>query len=157
MQIRNSTRCCQSLFMSITITSHLVPSLERREWAETSQKTCQNCFVFRLRDYGFDKTSGLPRISLRCIIRVVSVRFHQHIIMYGSRIITVLLLSCILIMVLRGQSPNRPDSVQKILKDVIVTASHRNEAIPSQQLRGKELQRMNSLNVADALRYFSGV
>ncbi len=60
-------------------------------------------------------------------------------------------------MVLWSQTRNRPDSIQKLLRDVIITASHRNEAIPSQQLRGKELQRMNSLNVADALRYFSGV
>lgn len=49
------------------------------------------------------------------------------------------------------------DSLQQ-LKEVIVTArSYQKEVIPVQQLSGHELQRLNSHNIADALRYFSGI
>lgn len=51
---------------------------------------------------------------------------------------------------------NRLDSIQQ-LNEVIVTANRFNEVIPSQKLTGKELENLNSLSVADALRYFSGV
>lgn len=41
---------------------------------------------------------------------------------------------------------------------MIVTArNYQKEVIPVQQLSGKELQRLNSHNIADALRYFSGI
>ena len=43
------------------------------------------------------------------------------------------------------------------LNEVIVTANRFTEVIPSQKLTGKELQGLNTLSVADALRYFSGV
>ncbi len=44
------------------------------------------------------------------------------------------------------------------LKEVVVTASLPTVAtIPAQTLKGKELQRLNSNTIADALRYFSGV
>ena len=43
------------------------------------------------------------------------------------------------------------------LNEVIVTANRFTEVIPSQKLTGKELEGLNSLSVADALRYFSGV
>ena len=49
-----------------------------------------------------------------------------------------------------------PDSVA--LPEVQVTAIRpHNETIPAQILDGKELERLNSNSVADALRYFSGV
>lgn len=49
------------------------------------------------------------------------------------------------------------DSLQQ-LEEVIVTArSYQKEVIPVQQLSGNELQRLSSHNVADALRYFSGI
>ena len=49
------------------------------------------------------------------------------------------------------------DSLQQ-LEEVVVTArSYQKEVIPVQQLSGKELQRLNSHNIADALRYFSGI
>lgn len=48
------------------------------------------------------------------------------------------------------------DSVQ--LREVVVEGFRsREEIIPMQSLEGVELERMNSLNVADALRYFAGV
>lgn len=43
------------------------------------------------------------------------------------------------------------------LNSVTVTARRHNEVIPAQTLQGDELRRLNSQNVADALRYFSGV
>lgn len=52
---------------------------------------------------------------------------------------------------------SRLDSLQQ-LEEVIVTArSYQKEVIPVQQLSGNELQRLSSHNVADALRYFSGI
>lgn len=43
------------------------------------------------------------------------------------------------------------------INEVIVTANRYTEVIPSQKLTGKELESLNTLSVADALRYFSGV
>lgn len=49
------------------------------------------------------------------------------------------------------------DSLQR-LEEVVVTAQrYRKEVIPVQQLNGLQLQRLSSHNVADALRYFSGI
>ncbi len=54
----------------------------------------------------------------------------------------------------RAQS--RMDSLQH-LREVVVKAERQQGVIPSQRLSGKELQRLNSMNVADALRFFAGV
>ncbi len=44
------------------------------------------------------------------------------------------------------------------LPEVMVTARRpKEEIIPAQRLSGRELERLNSHSVADALRYFSGV
>lgn len=51
---------------------------------------------------------------------------------------------------------NLTDSVHRLQEVIVVSKSMRN-VIPSQQLQGEELQRMNSFSVADALRYFAGV
>lgn len=53
----------------------------------------------------------------------------------------------------------QPDSSRtKDLREVSVTAPRGNrEVSPGQQLKGAELQRLNSQSVADALRYFSGI
>lgn len=48
------------------------------------------------------------------------------------------------------------DSVTN-LRQLEVTAQSYEEVIPAQRLTGEELEQMNSLSVADALRYFSGV
>ena len=48
------------------------------------------------------------------------------------------------------------DSIQHLDEITVVAKSFR-EVIPSQKLSGKELQKLNSHSVADALRYFSGV
>ena len=48
------------------------------------------------------------------------------------------------------------DSIQRI-NEVVVTANRYKEVIPSQSLKGVELENMSSLSVADAIRYFSGV
>lgn len=54
------------------------------------------------------------------------------------------------------QHVSRLDSVHR-LNEVVVLGSSRHSVIPSQQLQGEELQRLNSLSVADALRFFAGV
>ena len=55
-----------------------------------------------------------------------------------------------------ASAQNKLDSIQQ-LNEIVVTANRFNEVIPSQKLTGKELENLNSLSVADALRYFSGV
>ena len=51
---------------------------------------------------------------------------------------------------------NRLDSLQQ-LQELTVSASRRTEVIAPQKLSGDELEKLNSLSVADAIRYFSGV
>lgn len=51
---------------------------------------------------------------------------------------------------------SRLDSIQHLDEITVVAKSFR-EVIPSQKLSGKELQKLNSHSVADALRYFSGI
>lgn len=51
---------------------------------------------------------------------------------------------------------SRLDSIQR-LSEVVVVGNVQRSVIPSQQLQGEELQRLNSLSVADALRFFAGV
>ena len=50
----------------------------------------------------------------------------------------------------------RLDSINS-LQEVVVQGERQQGVIPFQQLKGKELQQLNSLNVADALRFFAGV
>ena len=58
--------------------------------------------------------------------------------------------------VMAAQGREMPDSI--LLPQVEVTAVRPDkEVIPAQRLDGEELRRLNSLSVADALRYFSGV
>lgn len=53
-------------------------------------------------------------------------------------------------------SQSKLDSIQ-LLEEVVVTARSYKEVIPAQTLKGQELRKLNSLSVADAIRYFSGV
>lgn len=50
----------------------------------------------------------------------------------------------------------KTDSLQH-LPEVVVTADAPKEVIPGQKLSGKELEKLSSFSVADAIRYFSGV
>lgn len=50
----------------------------------------------------------------------------------------------------------RLDSLQQ-LQEVVVTAKVQEDVIPAQTLSGSELKRLNTVSVADAIRYFSGV
>lgn len=54
------------------------------------------------------------------------------------------------------EAQSRLDSLQH-LDEVVVTAKPYKEVIPAQRLNGLQLERLNTHNVADALRYFSGV
>jgi len=49
------------------------------------------------------------------------------------------------------------DSVQKISESYVVAYRPPEKIVPAQTLQGEELKKLNSLSVADAVRYFSGV
>ena len=49
------------------------------------------------------------------------------------------------------------DSVQRVREIVVVSRPAMREVVPSQKLNGEQLERLNTLSVADALRYFSGI
>lgn len=52
---------------------------------------------------------------------------------------------------------SRIDSLQHVAEVVVTSKLTFREVIPSQQLKGKELERLSAHSVADAMRYFSGV
>ncbi len=51
----------------------------------------------------------------------------------------------------------RIDSLQHVSEVVIISKLTFREVIPSQQLKGEELERLSAQSVADAMRYFSGI
>jgi len=71
----------------------------------------------------------------------------------SKRITSIVIL---LILCLAAYPQSKLDSLQH-LKEVVITSKPFQEVIPSQKLTGKELERLSSHNVADALRYFAGV
>ena len=56
-----------------------------------------------------------------------------------------------------SQPARHMDSVQHVQEVVVTSRLTFREVIPSQQLKGPELERLSALSVADAMRYFSGV
>ena len=50
-----------------------------------------------------------------------------------------------------------PEMPEDTLSEVVVTADRIREIVPAQKLAGRQLERLRSNSVADALRYFSGV
>lgn len=66
------------------------------------------------------------------------------------------LLCCVALCAPASVLPEYPDSVRLSEVEVVATRSNE-ETIPAQRLAGEELSRLNSHNIADALRYFSGV
>jgi len=67
------------------------------------------------------------------------------------------LIACTTVMPLAAQTASRMDSMQHVGEVVVTSKLVFREVIPSQKLGGKELQRLSTQSVADALRYFSGV
>ena len=51
----------------------------------------------------------------------------------------------------------RSDSLQHVKEVVVTSRLVFREVVPSQKLSGKELERLSSYSVADAMRYFSGI
>jgi outer membrane cobalamin receptor len=51
----------------------------------------------------------------------------------------------------------RSDSLQHVKEVVVTSKLVFREVVPSQKLSGKELERLSSYSVADAMRYFSGI
>ena len=76
---------------------------------------------------------------------------------YANRVIILFLtLLASFVDVLADENKSYPDSID--LDEVAVVARFpHNEVIPVQRLSGEQLQKLNSLSVADALRYFSGI
>lgn len=54
-------------------------------------------------------------------------------------------------------APAPPDTVGRQLDELVVTGHQEKEVIPVQTLSGEELNRLNANNIADAMRFFSGV
>lgn len=73
--------------------------------------------------------------------------------MYFKTIVFTALLSNLFLCV---AAQHKLDSLQR-LKEVVIVSKPFQEVIPSQKLSGQTLERLSSHNVADALRYFSGV
>lgn len=67
---------------------------------------------------------------------------------------TVILLACTI--GVKAQT-SQLDSIQTIDEVVITSRLTQREIVPAQSLQGKDLERLNSQSVADALRYFSGM
>jgi len=57
----------------------------------------------------------------------------------------------------RQQQYSRFDSIQHVDEVVVTSRYNHKEVIPSQTLTGQQLEKLNTLSVADALRYFSGI
>lgn len=76
--------------------------------------------------------------------------------MYCIRISGILFSLFLLTVVPSAKSQSRLDSLQ-YLDEVVVTAKSYKEVIPAQRLTGEDLRTLNSLSVADAIRYFSGI
>ena len=57
----------------------------------------------------------------------------------------------------KARITGRMDSMQHVNEVVITSKLTFREVIPSQKLGGKDLQRLSSYSVADAMRYFSGI
>ena len=49
------------------------------------------------------------------------------------------------------------DSIQHVREIVVVSKPAMREVVPSQKLKGEQLEKLNTQSVADALRYFSGI
>lgn len=67
-------------------------------------------------------------------------------------------LLCFVFSVSYGQmKKSRLDSIQNVAEVVVMSRLTFREVIPSHTLNGEQLKRLNSHNVADALRYFAGL
>src|SRR5574344_697599 len=52
---------------------------------------------------------------------------------------------------------NMSDTIHHIREVVVTSKATYREVIPTQRLNGKQLKRLNSQSIADAMRYFAGV
>ncbi|MHC5308623.1 TonB-dependent receptor [Myroides sp. LJL116] len=69
--------------------------------------------------------------------------------------LTLILTLCLLFLSNKFHGQNSLDSITT-LKEIVISKDPFKEIIPVQTLTGENLQKLNTLNVADALRYFSG-
>jgi outer membrane receptor protein involved in Fe transport len=65
---------------------------------------------------------------------------------------------CVICVLLRAPLNAQIDSAKVYeIRAVEITTSQQNAVIPAQKLTGETLHRLNSLSIADAIRYFSGI
>lgn len=76
--------------------------------------------------------------------------------MYLLKTKNQLLIAALLSIFQFAQAQSKLDSLQH-LEEVVVMAKSFKEVIPAQKLSGENLKALNSLSVADAIRYFSGI
>ncbi len=78
--------------------------------------------------------------------------------MNAKKVVTIILFYLLMAYPLyAGAVVSEPvDSGGTMLDSLVVTAAPNQSTIAGQQLSGKELDRLSALNVADAVRYFSG-
>lgn len=70
---------------------------------------------------------------------------------------TIILLATVTSLWAQPSLRSRFDSIQHVEEVVVVSQYNHKEVIPSQTLSGKQLEKLSTLSVADALRYFSGI
>lgn len=77
--------------------------------------------------------------------------------MYRKTLYNVLMICVLTFLCMNAYPQSRLDSLQHLSEVVITAKTYQKEVIPVQQLSGTQLQNLSSHNVADALRYFSGI
>lgn len=126
---------------------------------KTSQKTCHYVLVL----YALEERAANCFVCfcvLQRIIPAIDCTFLPCRNMNQQRMFIVCLWVVMLPVLLFAQETTVADSVGKEFRIDEVTVSARpleKDVILPQRLRGEELERMNALSVADAIRYFSGV
>lgn len=130
MRIRNSTRCCES---------------PARKELSIKVTDCQSIGkAFKLRD----ESENLPlRLSYAC-----GTTGTNEMNRLTKTLISIL--CALFCLTSRAEAPADTTGLREVQ---VLGVRQRSEVIPVQSLGGKELQRLNSHSVADAMRYFSGV
>ncbi|WP_181044066.1 TonB-dependent receptor [Apibacter adventoris] len=76
---------------------------------------------------------------------------------YNSTIFLIFLCICIPCLIVFSQEKKDTTQILEIPEVISIGKIEKNAIIPYQKLEGKELETLNSLSVADALKFFSGV
>ena len=70
----------------------------------------------------------------------------------------IILIALLFLTATKIKADNKLKALNDTLNEVIITSRlTQREIIPSQKLKGKDLERLNTQSIADALRYFAGL